>query len=639
MTSRREARESRERAEAQRENSFDDLLENSSYEPHPKLDRRGKPRRPLLKSGRFWVPLASVLLLLGGAVFAAFTAKTLYDEAMAAKNDLEKAIPLVSVVQQQILDGDVEGAKASVDEISQFTASAAAHTTGQLWMNSEWVPVLGPNLVAVRIAATSADDLVQNAVTPMTSFSLNALLPKDGAIDVAQLSELVTAVETASESIRDARENLDSIDRDALVAQVDSGVTKLDDALTRVEPILEPLHDTLAMLPKALGSEGERNYLLLVQNNAESRGSGGNPAAIARLTANDGKISLVEQASSADFNNNRPSPIIDLDPETKALYGTKIGRFVQDTTLTPDFSETAELVRAFWSESFGTPIDAVISMDPVALSYLLEAIGPVTLVTGDELTADTAVDMLLSDIYWRTSSLPRRQATLAQDAFFASAAATVFDAMLSQSPDPKRMVEMLLKAADEGRILYAPSDPEEAAFIAGTRVSGTLPTDNTEATVTGVYVNDITEGKLDYYLQVDIDATSTQCEASDPTFTTTTTLTNTIDPASARSLPWHVSTARYFPKGVVSTDLVVYGPVGATVAGAKVNGESVSVTEKPHLGRPAVKINVRQDPGNTATVEVTYQASAGEYGPLEVRHTPMVRDTPVTTQTPGCAAD
>ena len=35
-----------------------------------------------------------------------------------------------------------------------------------------------------------------------------------------------------------------------------------------------------------------------------------------------------------------------------------------DITLTPDFTESAELMRAYWAESFGTPIDGVVSFDP-----------------------------------------------------------------------------------------------------------------------------------------------------------------------------------------------------------------------------------------------------------------------------------
>lgn len=44
---------------------------------------------------------------------------------------------------------------------------------------------------------------------------------------------------------------------------------------------------------------------MLFQNNAESRGTGGNPAAIVLVTADNGQITLAQHASSADFTGDR----------------------------------------------------------------------------------------------------------------------------------------------------------------------------------------------------------------------------------------------------------------------------------------------------------------------------------------------
>ncbi len=42
-------------------------------------------------------------------------------------------------------------------------------------------------------------------------------------------------------------------------------------------------------------------------------------------------------------------------------------------------------------------------------------------------------------------------------------------------------------------------------------------------------------------------------------------------------------------------------------------------------------------PGQKHTLTVEYAGAPGEYGPLDVRHTPMVRQTPVSIDAPGCA--
>ena len=85
-------------------------------------------------------------------------------------------------------------------------------------------------------------------------------------------------------------------------------------------------------------------------------------------------------------------------------------------------------------------------------------------------------------------------------------------------------------------------------------------------------------------------------------------------------------------------DLVVYGPVGGTIGAATLDGAAVTPHYAgTHLGRPAAKITMRINPGQTAVFAYDMTGAAGTYGPLEVRNTPMIRPVPVTLTTPGCA--
>ncbi|WP_173922347.1 DUF4012 domain-containing protein [Agromyces sp. Marseille-P2726] len=582
-------------------------------------------KRPLIRSARLWVPVGIVVVIVGLGIVGMLLA----NRAFAAKDALEAAIPLAEQTQQQLAAGDNEGAKATAQQVTEYAAEARKQTDDPLWRSLEWVPVAGPNLQAVRVASASVDELVSDAVLPATEVSVEALKPQGGAIDVAAVEQLAQTVGTAASSVRNVAAELERLDRPALIGPVADGIAKLDRVVAELTPTLDAADKTLKLLPAALGADGPRNYLMLFQNNAESRGTGGNPAAIVMVNVTDGVISIAQQASSADFANNRPEPIVAIDPETEALYGDKIGRFMQDITLTPDFTESAEIMRAWWAETFGTQVDGVVSFDPVGLSYLLGATGPVTLPTGETLTSENAVSQLLNEVYFRYEAEE-------QDAFFAGAAATVFEVLRSGSGDMSALVESLGRAIDEGRLMYVPSDAAEAEYIADTRVSGTLPVDNTGQTIVGVYVDDITEGKLDYYAKLAVDATSDQCTADAPTFTTTATFASTLDPAAVEDLAEYISPARFFEKGWISTDLVLYGPVGSTFSSATVDGAPAEATALPHLGRPAVKVNILNGPGESHTVAATFTGAAGEYGPLEVWHTPMVQPTDVTVSMPGC---
>ena len=76
----------------------------------------------------------------------------------------------------------------------------------------------------------------------------------------------------------------------------------------------------------------------------------------------------------------------------------------------------------------GGEVDGVLSIDPGALALVLGATGPVTLPTGQALTAGNAERLLLNTVYLQIAD-PR-----AQDAFFAATASSVFDAMLRGRP-------------------------------------------------------------------------------------------------------------------------------------------------------------------------------------------------------------
>ena len=223
-----------------------------------------------------------------------------------------------------------------------------------------------------------------------------------------------------------------------------------------------------------------------------------------------------------------------------------------------------------------------------------------------------------------------------QDAIFAASARAVFDVITSGAAKPKALVDSLVQAVDEGRLMYQPATEDEAKLVGESKLSGKLPTSNTDSTTLAAYVNDFTQSKLDYYVQLDL-AASTQCTAPDsPVFTLTAKLTNTVTPQLAPDLPRSIAPAKYFAKGHVATNLVMYGPVGSTKATVTVDGKAQSRSVFQHLGRPAILVPIYNSPGQSHTVTVEFQGAKGEYGPLEVRHTPMVRQTPITVETPGC---
>ncbi|MFC3588653.1 DUF4012 domain-containing protein [Microbacterium barkeri] len=376
--------------------------------------------------------------------------------------------------------------------------------------------------------------------------------------------------------------------------------------------------------------------MVIVQNNAEARTTGGNPASLMMLTADQGRISISQQAASTNFNNDRPEPIVDLDPGTEALYGTRVGKFIQDTTMSPSFDETARLVQAFWQEKYGDPGVGVLSLDPVALSYILKATGSVGLPDGEQLTSENAVQLLLNGVYFKYPNQSREDFA-AQDAYFAAAAGGVFDKITSGSADIVKLAQAFGKAGAGAHLLRLDRP---------CRIKGSAGHDPLEPTARRQRGRDCAgrvrerhhRGKLDYYADMSIEAASDVCETEEaPTFTTKATYNYTLQPGEVAGLPAYISTGRLRPR------CESHGP-GLLRPGRRY----VRVREGR---RPGLRASCRDDGRGTArgpsadrepASYVSYdrghlrRGRGQEYGPLDVVHTPLVKKVPVETSTPGC---
>src|SRR6202000_1489466 len=73
---------------------------------------------------------------------------------------------------------------------------------------------------------------------------------------------------------------------------------QLQGMLTSASGQLNTASTLLSVLPKALGSDKPRNYLLIFQNNGELMPGGGTTGSMAVLRVDKGSIQLVDQASA-----------------------------------------------------------------------------------------------------------------------------------------------------------------------------------------------------------------------------------------------------------------------------------------------------------------------------------------------------
>lgn len=520
---------------------------------------------------------------------------------------------------------DPAQASAAIERIAAETSAARALTADPVWRIAEGVPWIGPQLAAVSTVAAAADDVASDALSPLvevaSTFSFEAVTPRDGAIDLAGFTGIREAASIAASGVSSAAASVDDIDRRALVTPLRTAVDQVSDLLDEVRDGAGAVARATALLPAMLGADGPRNYLVLFQNNAEWRSLGGIPGAMALIQTDNGAIRLAEQDSTSGFPVYAQS-VVPLSEEIFSIYRSRPGRWMQNVTMIPDFTLAAPIAAEMWAREHGLDVDGVISLDPVTLSYLLNATGPVELPSGDMLSSDNAVQLLLNEAYLRYPN------PADQDIFFASATAAVFDALSNGGADPAELAAALARAGDERRLLLWSTHEQDQALLAGTTLAGGLPITDDDAARFGVYLNDGTGSKMDYYLRSETtvawDSCSTAGGSTRGDAELTVTITNDA-PADAASLPPYITGNGTYgvPPGSARTIAYVYLPEAWQLVESELStggGFGGGV----HDQRRVVTFTVDLAPGESAEARLVARAAAGSASLIEAVSTPTI---------------
>lgn len=510
-----------------------------------------------------WVISVILIAMLAAALWIAF-------RGVSAAGYLQAARAQIDGLTQTIDDPDA--AAVAIREIGADARTAREYTSDPIWWAGSQLPWVGPQLSAVSTIAATLDDISTSTLTPLadvlSTVDMDAFQIADGGIDLSVFTSIQHAADEAATGMSAASATMNGIDTAPLLRPLREIIEPAAGQIEAAANATQTLQRTAELLPTMLGGDEKRTWLLLFQNPAELRSLGGMPGATAVLTAENGRVNLIEQGTAG--MPRFPNPVVDLDPELTALYGDRPAVWFSGTTVLPDFAQAAPIARDMWELEHGTDADGVISLDPIALSYLLEATGPIELPTGETLTAENAVDFLLNDVYLRYPD-PEMQ-----NVVFAQAAATVFDTLISGKASPSAVISALSQAADERRLLLWSSHEDEQRVLADTILSGHLPVTDDDAARFGVYLNDGTGSKLGYYLDVAPELSWNRCGRDQVTSEATLdlTLTNTAPADAATSLPGAIVGGSYgVPAATLRVVTFVYLPVDANLLETELSGD------------------------------------------------------------------
>lgn len=540
-------------------------------------------------------------------------------QAYHLQRDLVRAQDAAQRLRTSIEDGDAVARSAALGDLRVNAASADTNASSMWWEGLTYLPLIGDDVTGVRTLSSSLDTVAANGIQPLADAVDDVDgIAGGGQVDLDRITALQEPMAQSAQAFETAHADVAALDSSGYAGALRTRFETYADDLAVLDRAVGSASSAVDVLPEALGQDGRRNYLLVFENNAEIRGTGGLPGSWAQVSARNGKLTIERQGTGAGFAR-LDQPVVELTDEEDTVYSDLLGTFFLDANFTPDYPRAAELWKARWEQDYAPrTLDGVISLDPVALGYLLRSTGPIRV--GDvTLAPDNAVEQLLNHPYLTLDGT-------AQDAYFARAAAAIFAGVTRGAGSAVEMMRALSQANDEGRFHFASYDASVAGALTGSKILGALASDDGDDPHLQIGLNDATGSKMSYYLRYRARVASVSCASDVQTLQGTMTLNQTISSTDAAQLPESVTGPGSFgtTKGLQTVSVRLYSPTGGTLGDIRIDGKKITYDVQPLEGRQVASLLIQLDGPDDVVLNWSATAAEGQTGNGTVGVTPSV---------------
>lgn len=567
---------------------------------------------------RLYIIIGVVAVLLVALVAAAFAA---VGSAKEMKSQATQVLQDVKSIQTAIGENDYAAAAKSAQHASELTGSIAGELSSPLWMVASIIPVYGQDISGMRDLMTALDDAFDEGLVPLTkTLAANppdSLISTDRRINVAAVTQLLDAVQNAAPSMQKCADVAESLP-EMHIEQLKSVVDPAKEKLTTINATFQKAAALAPVAGPVLGANGNRTYLIVAQNSAELRSSGGFPGSMGTLEIRDGEIILNDFSKVYDVLTDTNPSSVSITDEEYALFGAAGMDCPRDAGIDPDFTRVASIWAASYEERNVAHLDGVISITPSVVQDILAIVGPVTLSDGTELTGSNATKVLQSDIYWKylaEGADPDGTGGAVTDALFAQAAHETFNKLFSNlnADTLIKFASCMAKDMEDRTVMFWLTDEGEQAILASLDCSGALNDDPMRPEL-GVFFSLWVGSKMGWYVDIDNQVLESKKHADGSyTYKMQTTFTDTVSSEEIASGGEYIIGDIYdYEYGILYPCLYIYAPAGGSISNLESNS-SVAFEEARHDGLQAFKAwrtVLRPDQPIVCTYTVTTAPSA-----------------------------
>ncbi len=577
--------------------------------------------------------IAVVLVILAVCAGAGVYAYHMYNSAKVVKGYAQEAMASMKDCMNAIKATDAAAFDQSVHAVSDDAHAMQQELSKTSWVVASNIPIVGSDIKSVRTLGDVMVDLSDNGLLPLSQNTdiLNlATLMQDSAVNIDALRTLSDVIRQSHPVITRSADVVKGLPP-ARIKQVSEVLEPAREALTSASSAMNHFLPMLEYLPNMLGADGQtKTYLILGNNISEIHAIGGFVGMLGKITCEDGHLSLGDFAKIADYLDPAGGTPVGATEEEVDLFGVRCNTNHGDINIIPDYQRVGELYRNAWDTYQNEQVDGVLSFDSVFLQDMLGQVGSVDTSFGVTVDSTNAVKMMLNEslFMWEPDVC---------DEFNKEVASASFDLILSNlgSMDTLEFLNMIVKAADEGRCMAWMADPAEEEAVKEAGFGLPLNHDATKPS-TGFYISDNCGSKAGYYLSIDsLVGEPTVNPDGSKTYPVTIALTHNADPSLAPTVPSYIAGGLNDEYPVtrlgIREEATIIAPEGGRIENLEYNYTNISHAEIPmnwvektYQGLDAWHTELIIDAGETIMFTYNVVTSPAATEPLRVVHTSEV---------------
>ncbi len=418
---------------------------------------------------------------------------------LALKNNLEKGQILAAEARQGLAEKNLPFLKEKISQGEALLADSSQEVKKMAWLKI--VPVANKYFANLDYTLLAAEKLIDvggltiDAVAPYADIlgfkqeGDKVEKEEEKAQDRIQFlmetgPELAKNIDDIAQDIKEAKDLLAKVDpkylpEDFRGQPIKNHFINLKETLGENLDLISGLKPALENLPYFLGQEETKTYLVIFQNDAELRPSGGFLTAYAILEVENGQVTPVLSQDIYDLDARfgrqieAPRPIAEYLPN---VYYWNL----RDMNLSPDFIVSMDTFYQHYQTVPGArEVEGILAVDTKFLSSLLEVLGPIGVAGWGDFSAepDDRCDGCPQVVYRLESIITRPLGTLVSDRK-AVIGPLMHSILLNMTGSPAEKIPDLFQAMIGGirqkNVLFYALEEDKQAAVEGLDMSGRI---------------------------------------------------------------------------------------------------------------------------------------------------------------------